>query len=143
MKNKSILFLLLAFAGMLSIMFMSSCSKEEVKDDKEDDKTTEQPQKVDNYYVKYEVKTVKQVYIEDKKITYKDVDEEKKITGPDWNGTYGPFKKGDNVYLYVSINNTLNRLSARISVSKNQEPFTIKAESMQTGSINLEYTIDF
>jgi hypothetical protein len=125
----------------VSISFISSCTKEEAQTDKE---TTEQPQTVDNYYVKYEVKTEKQVYICDKYITYKDVDKEKEIiTGQEWNGIYGPFKKGDNVYFRVRLNNKLNMLSARISVSKNEESFVIKAETIKSNSINLEYPIDF
>ncbi|MBP5364953.1 MAG: hypothetical protein J6Y82_03410 [Bacteroidales bacterium] len=136
MKTKSITFFLLAFASLLSITFIASCSN----DDDEDDK----PTKVDNYYVKYEVQTEKRVYICDKNITYKDVDEGKKIaTRQDWSGTYGPFKKGDNVYLRVSINNTLNMMSGRISVSKNHEPFVVRAETIKSNSISLEYTIDF
>ena len=148
MKTKSIAFLLLAFASLLAITFIASCSKDEsnddVKDDVEENKTTEQPQNVDKYYVQYEVQTEKRVYICDKHITYKDVDKGKEITTrQEWSGTYGPFKKGDNVYLRVSINNTLNMMSARISVSKNQEPFTIKAETIKSNSISLKYTIDF
>ena len=36
MKKKSIAFVLLAFASLLSIIFIASCSKDEVKDDVED-----------------------------------------------------------------------------------------------------------
>lgn len=148
MKTKSIAFLLLAFASLLYITFIASCSKDEgnddVKDDVEDNKTTEQPQEVDNYYVQYEVLTEKLVYICDKYITYKDVDQGKEITtSQEWSGTYGPFKKGDKVYLRVRINNSLNMMSARLSVSKNQEPFAVKAETIKSNSISLEYTIAF
>ena len=148
MKTKSIAFLLLAFASLLYITFIASCSKDEgnddVKDDVEDNKTTEQPQEVDNYYVQYEVLTEKLVYICDKYITYKDVDQGKEITtSQEWSGTYGPFKKGDKVYLSVRINNSLNMMSARLSVSKNQEPFAVKAETIKSNSISLEYTIAF
>lgn len=62
------------FASLVSISFIASCTKEDAKTDKE---TTEQPQEVDNYYVKYEVNTEKRIYICDKYITYKDVDNEK------------------------------------------------------------------
>ena len=148
MKTKSIAFLLLAFASLLYITFIASCSKDEgnddVKDDVEDNKTTKQPQEVDNYYVQYEVLTEKLVYICDKYITYKDVDQGKEITtSQEWSGTYGPFKKGDKVYLRVSSPNARNNTNARISVSKNEEPFTIKAETIESPSINLEYTIAF
>ena len=144
MKTKSIAFLLLAFASLLYITFIASCSKDEGNDDVEDNKTTEQPQEVDNYYVQYEVLTEKLVYICDKYITYKDVDQGKEITtSQEWSGTYGPFKKGDKVYLRVRINNSLNMMSARLSVSKNQEPFAVKAETIKSNSISLEYTIAF
>ena len=147
MKTKSIAFLLLAFASLLYITFIASCSKDEGNDDVEDDKTTEQPQELDNYYVKYEVQTGKQisyaVYTE-RRISYKDVDNAKSITTrQEWNGIYGPFKKGDQVYLRVISNYPRNNTNARISVSKNEEPFTIKAETIESPSINLEYTIAF
>ena len=151
MKIKSFAFILLTFSGLLSIMFMASCSKDDIEEVKtlnnEDDKTTEQPQNADNYYVKYEVKTGTQIsyasYTE-RTITYKDVDKEQSITTrQEWDGTYGPFKKGDKVYLRINSNYGKHNTNARISVSKNKEAFAIKAEVRESEKINLEYTIDY
>lgn len=100
------------------------------------------------YYVKYEVKsgqlvsTVRQRCIWD--ITCKDVAKEITIShSNNWEGTYGPFKKGDKVYLKASrVQGTYNTV-ARISVSKDNAAFTIKAEADKQGSASLEYVIDF
>ena len=151
MKIKLFTFILLAFAGLLPIMIMASCSKDDIEEVKnlnnEDDKTSEQPQNADNYYVKYEVHSGSQIsyasYTE-RTITYKDVVKEQRITTRQgWDGTYGPFKKGDKVYLRVTSNIAKYNTNARISVSKNKEAFTIKAEERESSTINLEYTISY
>ena len=151
MKIKLFAFILLAFAGLLPIMIMSSCSKDDIEEvnnlNNEDDKTVVQPQNTDNYYVKYEVKSGSQVsyatYTE-RTITYRDVDKEQSITTRQgWDGTYGPFKKGDKVYLRITSKMAQYNTIARISVSKNKEAFAIKAEEREATTINLEYTIDY
>ena len=60
-----------------------------------------------SYYVKYEVKngqaasSVRRTNSWD--ITYKDVSKEATISNAkNWEGTYGPFKKGDKVFLKTS-----------------------------------------
>ncbi len=151
MKIKLFAFILLAFAGLLPIMIMSSCSKDDIEEVKTlnngDDKKAEQPQNADNYYVKYEVQFGSQIsyasYTEIT-ITYKDVDKAQGITTRQaWDGTYGPFKKGDKVYLHVISKTARNNTNARISVSKNKEAFAIKAEERESTTINLEYTINY
>ena len=151
MKKELFAFILLAFAGLLPIMIMASCSKDDIEEvkilDNENGKTSEQPQNADNYYVKYEVQSGSQIlyaaYTE-RTITYKDVDKEKSITTRQgWDGTYGPFKKGDKIYLRVISNMARNNTDARISVSKNKEAFAIKAEERESSTINLEYTINY
>ena len=58
-----------------------------------------------------------------------------------WEGTYGPFKKGDKVSLLVSSARVNHAI---ISASRNQEPFVIKAEKhTENKEISLSYTIDF
>ncbi len=58
-----------------------------------------------------------------------------------WEGTYGPFKKGDKVSLSVSSARVNHAI---ISASRNQEPFVIKAEkNTENKEISLSYTIDF
>ena len=71
-----------------------------------------------------------------------------KLVGSDkWEATYGPVKKGfkttlssymdDGSYQYST------NISARISVCRGKEPFTLKAEDSDPTSVSLEYTIDF
>lgn len=151
MKTKSFAFILLAFAGLLSIMIMASCSKDDIEEvetlNNEDDKTVEQPKNEDNYYVKYEVQSGSQISYAshtERIIKYKDVDKEQSITTrQEWDGTYGPFKKGDNVYLRVNSTMAKHNTNARISVSKNKEAFAIKAEKRESSTIDLEYTINY
>ena len=58
-----------------------------------------------------------------------------------WEATYGPFKKGKKILLDVS---KANRNHARIYVSRDKEPFVIKAESdVEYSPISLQYTIDY
>ena len=105
------------------------------------------PSNNDNYYVKYEVTNGKQVSYSktsERHLRYKDVDKEMYITvDGEWDGTYGPFKKGDRVYLYVSSNSAKYNANARLSVSKNKEAFTIKAEQRESMGMGLVYTIDY
>ena len=113
-----------------------------------DDETKEEiPSNNDNYYVKYEVTNGMQVsYIKtsERNLRFKDVDKETSITvDGEWDGTYGPFKKGDHVYLYVSSNRAKYNANARLSVSKNKEAFTIKAEQRESMEMGLVYTIDY
>ena len=107
----------------------------------------ETPSDNDNYYVKYEVtngKLVSYSKTSERHLRYKDVDKEKTITvTSEWEGTYGPFKKGDRVYLYVSSSSARYNANARLSVSKNKEAFTIKAEQTEVLSAGLVYTIDY
>lgn len=101
----------------------------------------------DSYYVKYEVERGAQVAYgnhTERNITYTDVNGEKKVTVKDsnWDGTYGPFKKGTTVNLKVQTTGKYDS-NARISVSKNKEPFVIKAETRESLSITLSYRINF
>lgn len=152
MKNKAFAFILLAIAGLLPIMIMASCGKEEVEEVKIPnnlaDQSTEQPKNTDTYYVKYEVQNGNiintSIRYNERNITYKDINNLYTITTRDeWEGTYGPFKKGDKVNLRVITSMYRNYTNARISVSKNKEAFAIKAEKRESNKIDLEYTIDF
>lgn len=153
--------------GVLVLMFTvillaSSCSKEEESNNsnlpnkevnngsstnnKESNNST--PTNNDNYYVKYEVLNgTQQTYgtRTERTAIFKDVNKEVKVEITNvlgWEGTYGPFKKGDKVYMRFSSVGKYNA-TGRLSVSKNKEAFTIKAELWNTESGRLEYTIDF
>lgn len=101
----------------------------------------------DNYYVKYELLNGSQQSYGTKTeriIYFRDVDKDAKVepTSLTWEGTYGPFKKGDKVYMRFSSVGKYNA-TGRLSVSKNKEAFTIKDELWNSESGKLEYTIDF
>lgn len=135
---------------ILLLPVMASCSH---NDDETTPPVTNQnndeqvePQEEDSYYVKYEALKGQQSSYANKTtrvIKFKDVNKDSEITVYDeWEGTYGPFKKGDKVYLKI---NTYGRYTTngRLSVNKNKEPFAIKAEMRESNSIDLEYVIDF
>lgn len=132
-------FVLKLFAVIFFISFFSSCSSNN------DDLIIEDE---NNYYVKYEFKVsygwnrnyVCEVnYMTDHgEESFKKVGVDNTNSGVSWEATYGPFRKNDKVYL--KINTGWNSgLMSRISVSKNNEPFVIKAENKFT----LTYIIDY
>lgn len=66
-----------------------------------------------------------------------------------WEGVYGPFQKGSELYLKVEAENgpVLNTVDSyvRLSVSRDKEPFVIKGEQRGRGENTLftSYVIDF
>ena len=130
---KKLFYLLLA----LPLVLLSACG--------DDDDSGNNSQ--DSYYVKYEVENGKAISGAAKttrNITYKTVTSEKVITVVDkpWDGTYGPFKRGDKVYMIISASGKYST-NARLSVSKNKEAFAIKDEFRDaTGGI-LDYIINY
>lgn len=152
---KTIKYLSLFMLALMTLPMMVACGGDDdkgipektIQEDNNNGNQEESPSNNDNYYVKYEVTNGKQVSwskIQERKLRYKDIDKEKTITvTSEWEGIYGPFKKGDRVYLYVSSSNERYNANARLSVSKNKEAFTIKAEQMEVLSAGLVYTIDY
>ncbi len=149
----------LLFTALLSVFLITGCSTDDdtpldneqpstensSKDEESDD---QQPTEEARYYVKYEWEMPSNITME-KIISFTTEDniESFKTTGELWEGTYGPFKKGVTIvfsctslddYKYAQTNN-----HARIYVSRNQEPFVIKAEDSGKHDISLSYTIDF
>lgn len=121
---------------LLCTMCLMSCSKDS------DNNSPEIIQEEDRYYVKYEVKVVPQ-YSKGDCITSISCLGDKgdvKIDTKErtWEATYGPIKKDSHLYLYVSCDrsaSTQNDSYARIWVSKNKEPFVLKAEDRGTTSL--------
>lgn len=110
----------LKFLFLFFVIFLLGCSNE-----------TEDLE----YYVKYEV------YMPSgwpgqtttREITFVNVDGEQTISTPrsSWEGTYGPFKKKDRVYLKALTNAPVGKdveTYVRIYVSRDKEPFVIKGE---------------
>ena len=139
MNKEKIIRVLMLMSAL--ILFTTSCSKDE-----ESNNST--PTNSDNYYVKYEVLNGKQVLpfatTTDRTVKLKDVNREAtvQITTVPWEGTYGPFKKGDKVYMTLSSSGRCNSIG-RLSVSKNREAFAIKDEFWYSTNGRLEYTIDY
>ena len=148
-KERITCILMLMFALILST---SSCSKDEDSDvdtfTNEEDNNNSAPTNNDNYYVKYEVLNGVQIsYASKTERTVKCKDVNKEVTvqvayAP-WEATYGPFKKGDKVYMMLSSSSGKYNSICRLSVSKNKEAFAIKDESNYVTSGKLEYTIDY
>lgn len=129
-QSLRILFLALFTLPMLLI---TSCSK--------DDESS------GSYYVKYEVlHGIKKYDVNNlvkRTILYKTNTGHSKITtSKEWEGTFGPFNKGTEVFLNVKTNSGSQTFSARISVSNNNGPFVVKREIYNTMSTNLYYTIE-
>ena len=151
MNKEKIIHVMLMFA---LVLFASSCSKDEESDNRittnneeSNNSNNSTPTNNDNYYVKYEVLNGKQIYNGTKTVrtvTLKDVNREVtiQITSIPWEGTYGPFKKGDKVYMTLSSSGSCNSIG-RLSVSKNKEAFAIKDEFWYSTDDRLEYTIDY
>lgn len=103
------------------------------------------------YYVKYEAQMPSKWTNTVKTITFASEKGKQIIntTEKSWEGTYGPLKKGDKVYLTIKSNNpdeydyVQSYNHARIYVSRDKEPFVIKAESEGQEDLTLVYTIDF
>lgn len=121
---------------MMSLFIFISCSAD---DDFENAR----------YYVKYEVNSNSDYGVStNQSIKYTSENgieifsqEGKHVRSLKWEGTYGPFKKGDAISLFVS--NSIMKIHARIYVSRDKEPFVIKAEDTQNNILSLEYQIDF
>ena len=132
--------------SVISCIILYSCTKNDDNDDMNS-------QDENRYYIRYEVSSTSkdpggvlasgrnfdQTYT----FTTEKGTETVKKSGSyvySWEGTYGPFKKGTKVSLVVS-SARINH--AKISASRNQEPFVIKQEeNVENREISLSYTID-
>ena len=151
MKKEAISYIMMLIIALFPIMTACGGDDEDVdvntpvNTEKGNEEVTS-PESNDNYYVKYEVEEGSQNSYgrAERTVVYKDVKEEKKITVKStWDGTYGPFKKGDKVYLKAKSSSVYFKSNARISVSKNKEAFAIQAEERESEDIKLEYVIDY
>ena len=144
---------------LFAIITLSSCSESEdepelpqinnngnnTENGKDDD--TEEVR----YYVKYEISTTTRWTNTINTVTY--VSEKGAQTfnaegNTNWSATYGPLSYGSVVSLKICSKNKKDydyggHNHSRIYVSKNQEPFVIKAEDSGSKDITLSYKIDF
>lgn len=131
LKQSILVFTLIISA--LTILTFSSCSKEEMNNNK--------PEISNNYYVKYIIKgTGAYGRFSDWTATTPDGKYSNKgYQTRSWNQTYGPVKKGFKCE--VQIGKYISGAPViEIHVSKNEEPFALKVtETGRTAS----YTIDF
>ena len=127
---------------MIMTMFVSSCTAESELD-------KEIPEESARYYVKYEVnvqncwssKTTYTITFTSEDGPASIVHEVKGFGSIKWEGTYGPFQKGDKVSL--SAKNHQMDYHGRIYISREKEPFVIKAEGTGAETLKLQATIDF
>ncbi len=145
------LLMLMLIASLACVCFVACGDSKE--DEPEIPNQPETPvQKEDpRYYVKYEAQMPSKWTNTIKTITFA-TEKGKQIvntTEKAWEGTYGPLKKGDKVYLTIKSNSpneydyVQSYNHARIYVSRDKEPFVIKAEDEGQEDLTLVYTIDF
>ena len=126
---------------MIMTMFVSSCTAESELD--------KEPEESARYYVKNEVnvqngwssKTTHTISFTSEDGPASIVHEVKGFGSIKWEGTYGPLQKGDKVSL--SAKNHQMDYHGRIYISREKEPFVIKAEGTGAETLNLQATIDF
>lgn len=143
-------------------ILLSGCSKEDDLSNNENStssNTSKEEEKNNNttpeneegiYYVKYEV------YMRDagsvpvtREIKFTSEKGEQTITtyNDNWTGIYGPFKKGAKLSLTAKGNLVANTAESYIiiSVSRNNEPFSVKAEKREKGGdlLSVNYTINY
>jgi len=131
------------FLCSLLVFAFTSCSKD---DDKEE---IIEPQEVARYYVKYEVTFATLTSFHNltntaltcstekgmKKISFNNYDTFS------WEATYGPVDK--NFLASLECDSPGAIINARISISKNNESFVVKAEDNKKSSLSLQYKITF
>ena len=129
--------------SIFSILFYSSCSS--------DDNDIGTPQESPRYYVKYEVSFHTQYLNTKRTISYTDEKGRQTNNIEDWSrdvkweGTYGPVDKDFVASLSCSIND-YGDIHGKIYVSREKEPFVIKAEGSNlknSKELSLTYKIDF
>ena len=143
---KRFCFIMISLLGCINII---SCGGDEPEDPQKPI-TPEQPEET-RYYVKYEIEMPSQLINTEKSISYvsEKGDQSFKTTDKKWQGTYGPLKKGNRVYLIIKsnspdeYNNVKSYNRAKIYISRDKEPFVIKAEDEGRKDLSLTYTIDF
>ena len=130
-------------AIIASLFVMVSCSS--------GNETPEMPEDTARYYVKYEVDFYTQHTNTVKNIDFTTEKGKESISftewtkSKSWEGTYGPVDKK----FVASISCTVpdyqynSEIHARIYLSREKEPFVIKAEGSGKYSLNLQATIDF
>jgi hypothetical protein len=147
-KYLKISFLLLTF-----LITLSSCSNDEPSTNEPcaDESTinnndgsatnNDKPATIDNYYVKYVIKCSQNRYY----VTKFSVNTDKGIVyfsdylSKYWTQTYGPVKKG----FTASATAESTYPTIEIYVSKNNEPFALKATNTKNTKVTSSYTIDF
>ncbi|MCE4122109.1 hypothetical protein NND09_07890 [Prevotella copri] len=144
--KKSELYSSLCALMLLCTMCLMSCSK-----DSDGNDIPEIPQEEDRYYVKYEMdihpwntqavwSTTISCQGDKGPVTLKTKDTK-------WEATYGPIKKNSRLYLKINCDLSFSSRSdsyVRIWVSKNKEPFVLKAEDRgDSPSLQAECGIDF
>ena len=128
---------------MVMIMFVSSCTAESELD--------KEPEESARYYVKYEVtfhtqhtNTIKNIeFITEK--GKENISFTEWTYSKSWEGTYGPVDKNFVASIKCSVPDYRydSEIHARIYLSREKEPFVIKAEGSGEYSLNLQTTIDF
>lgn len=145
------LLMLMLIASLACVCFVACGDSKE--DEPEMPNQTETPTQKEEvrYYVKYETQMPSKWTNTIKTITFASEKGKQTFntTEKSWEATYGPLKKGEKVYLTIKSNSpdeynyVQSYNHARIYVSRDKEPFVIKAEDEGRNDLTLVYTIDF
>lgn len=136
---------------ILGVVFISAllsgCSRDDGCDDGSSSGTTSV---TDNYYVKYKVFMPLLNSNSLREITYVTEKGTQSFStlSREWEGTYGPLKKGTKLFISVVTDGTaIYDIESYVvlSVSKNKEAFVNKGEERKASATSLyaSYTIDF
>ena len=136
MKRSLFFYSFVILFGLMAV----SCST----DDDENDSSP-------RYYVKYEV-TFRSQHINANRIIKFATEDgiqtmslNQQTSGDSWEGTYGPVSKNFTASIDCTTDDYQYRsnIHARIYVSRDKEPFVIKADGQDSRTVSLSYKIDF
>ncbi len=133
---KHLSYILFSILLVTMSVVLNSCGKDD------------EPSSKDKYFVKYELKTSSQYSFSNVLVEVTTENGIQKLdVSRNWDGTFGPFEYGSPLIFKVTKENdyyALTKFTGRISVSKNNEPFVLKAEKQANGeALSMTYTIDF
>lgn len=133
---------------LLSLLLVGfiSCSKDEGNNTVPNEFPPVKPEI--QYYVKYDVKMNMLRKKGNRTILFKTPKGDERVTynfvygTTTWNGTFGPFKSGDEVYLNCTME-TDGVIESSISVSEDGKPFVVKrhGELSYSDNCRLSYTL--
>lgn len=115
--------------------------------DNDEDNPQEKQEEAHVYYIKYEVLAPILIYgIGDNTISYTNETGVQKVTTKDvkWELTCGPVKKSFTAKLssHTSVTGNSSKIQVKIFVSRDNEPFVLKANTEEGEKASVKYTVN-